>query len=60
MVYRESIREMALGTGIFGYNPLKSNEEMLIGVYGGQCLKARFALTIVVSVSGHIVLIGEV
>jgi hypothetical protein len=60
MVYRESIRKIALGTGIFGYNPLKSNEEMLIGVYGEQCLKAKFALMIAVSVSGHIVLIGEV
>jgi hypothetical protein len=34
MVYRESIRRMALGTRIFRYNPSKSNEEMLIGVYG--------------------------
>jgi hypothetical protein len=51
---------MALGTGILGYNPLKLNEEMLIGVCSGQCLKARFALRIAVFVSRYIVLISEV
>jgi hypothetical protein len=59
-VYKESIRKMVLGTGIFGYNPSKSNKEMLIGVCGEQCLKARFALMMAVSVSGYIVLMSEV
>jgi hypothetical protein len=60
MVYSERIRLIALGTGMLGYNPLKSNEEMFIGVYGGQCLKAKFTLSIAVSVLGYMVLIGDV
>jgi hypothetical protein len=43
MVYRERIKEMALGTEILGYNPLKLKEVMLMGVCGRQCLKANFA-----------------
>jgi hypothetical protein len=35
IVYIERIREMALGTGILGYRPLKSKEMMLMGVCGG-------------------------
>jgi hypothetical protein len=60
IVYKERISEIALGTGMFGYKPLKSNEEMLIGVCGEQCLNARLALLIAVSVSGHMVLIRKV
>jgi hypothetical protein len=52
--------EMALGTGMFGYNPLKSNEVILIDVCGEQCLNARLALWIAVSVSGHMVLTEKV
>jgi hypothetical protein len=52
--------EMVLGTGMLGYNPLKSKEVMLIGIYKGQCLNARLILWMVVSVFGYMVLTGEV
>jgi hypothetical protein len=59
-VYKERIRKMALGTEMLGYSPSKLKKVIFIGVCGGQCLKARFALCIAVSVLGHIVLIEEV
>jgi hypothetical protein len=52
--------EMVLGTGMLGYKPSKSKEVMLISVCGEQYLNTRLALCMTVSVSGYIVLIGEV
>jgi hypothetical protein len=60
MVYKERMKEMALGTGMLGYSPSKSKKVILMGMYEGQCLKARLALWIAVSVSRHIVLIEKV
>jgi hypothetical protein len=45
---------------MLGYSLSKLKKVILIGVCGGQYLKARFALRIAVSVSKHIVLIGKV
>jgi hypothetical protein len=59
-VNKKKMSEMVLGTGMLGYNPLKSKEVMLIGVCREQYLNTRLALWMTVSVSGHIVLTGEV